>query len=80
MRYAINGDFEKIINLDSLTYSGNPKNLEGISHEKYEFIHGSINDARLVNSIIEDHEIDCIIHLAAESHVDRSIKSRPTIR
>ena len=75
VRYAINDDFEKIINLDSLTYSGNPKNLEGISHERYEFIHGSINDAGLVNSIIEDHEIDCIIHLAAESHVDRSIKS-----
>ena len=80
VRGAIERGFERVVNLDWLTYSGNPKNLEDIVDERYEFIHGSINDYELVSSIILEERIDSIIHLAAESHVDRSIKSvRPFI-
>jgi len=63
-----------IINLDLLTYSGNPMNLEGLSDTKrYFFVHGDICDAELVNSIFESHKIDTVVHFAAETHVDRSI-------
>ena len=66
----------KVVNLDSLTYSGQPMNLVDIeSNPRYHFVHGSINNKELVSSLIDEHEIDAIIHLAAESHVDRSINS-----
>lgn len=65
-----------IVNLDLLTYAGNPDNLiDLINLENYTFIHGSINDAALVNDILERYEIEGIINCAAESHVDRSIVS-----
>ncbi len=64
-----------IINLDKLTYAGNLENLKDVENRSnYEFIKGDICDTGLVESIIRDREIDGIIHLAAESHVDRSIK------
>jgi len=63
-----------IINLDKLTYAGNLMNLHQISSSKnYRFIKGDICDVRLVNKILDD--VDLIIHFAAESHVDRSIKT-----
>lgn len=63
-----------IINLDKLTYAGNIKNLIDIENEEnYKFIKGDICDEILVNSIFEQYNIDGVIHLAAESHVDRSI-------
>ena len=65
-----------IINLDLLTYSGNPMNLEGLTNTKrYSFVHGDICDVELVNSIFESHKIDTVVHFAAETHVDRSIKN-----
>ncbi len=65
-----------IINLDKLTYAGNLENLNDIKHFKnYKFIKGDIKDIDLINSIFEKYNIHSIIHLAAESHVDRSIEN-----
>ena len=66
---------EILVNLDALTYSGNPENLIDIDDSRYEFVHGSITDYGLVKSIILNKDIDVILNLAAESHVDRSISS-----
>lgn len=64
-----------IFNLDALTYAGSLKNLEQLPHpERHTFIQGDICDAHLVSDILQRHEIDTIIHFAAESHVDRSIQ------
>lgn len=63
-----------IINFDKLTYAGNLHNLadvDGSPH--YTFIQGDINDTALVLKTMQDHKVDGVIHLAAESHVDRSI-------
>jgi len=61
-----------IINLDLLTYAGNPENLKDIeSNPNYKFVHGDICDRKLVDSLMP--EIDLIVHFAAESHVERSI-------
>ena len=66
---------QKIINLDLLTYAGSLKNLESLPHpENYSFIKGDVVDQQLVESLLRDHQIDTIIHFAAESHVDRSLK------
>ena len=63
-----------IINLDSLTYAGNLENLKDIENaENYRFIKGDITDADFINALFEKEQFDGVIHLAAESHVDRSI-------
>jgi dTDP-glucose 4,6-dehydratase len=60
--------------LDALTYAGNKNNLQKpIATHALTFVHGNICDQALVESLLEKHEIDCIVHFAAESHVDRSI-------
>lgn len=67
-----------IVNLDKLTYAGNLENLSDIeSSSNYEFIKGDIVDADFINNIFEKYQFEGVIHLAAESHVDRSI-SNPT--
>ena len=64
-----------IVNLDKLTYAGNLANLKDIEHrDNYTFVKGDICDFNLVSSLMQEYHIDGIIHLAAESHVDRSIK------
>jgi dTDP-glucose 4,6-dehydratase len=64
-----------IINLDKLTYAGNLENLKDIEDSpNYRFIKGDICDTALIPKLLRDNKIDGIIHLAAESHVDRSIK------
>ena len=64
-----------IFNLDNLTYAGNLENLKDIEeYENYTFLKGDIVDARFVNKIFEKYQFDGVIHLAAESHVDRSIE------
>ena len=64
----------KIINLDALTYAGNLENLRDIENEpNYTFIKADITDAAAMDAIFKEHQPDGIIHLAAESHVDRSI-------
>ncbi|MBT94147.1 MAG: dTDP-glucose 4,6-dehydratase [Euryarchaeota archaeon] len=66
---------EIVVNIDALTYSGHPENLNDVEDERYTFVHGSINDYELVHNILNDKQINVILHLAAESHVDRSINS-----
>jgi dTDP-glucose 4,6-dehydratase len=69
-----NNPADKIINLDALTYAGNLKNLDDIAdNPNYQFVKGDICDIDLVNNLVK--EVDLIVHFAAESHVDRSIKS-----
>lgn len=64
----------RIVNLDKLTYAGNPANLSDVEQcPNYTFVKGDICDYDLVCRIIREHEIDGIVNLAAESHVDRSI-------
>ncbi len=64
-----------IYNLDALTYAGNLENLRDVEHEpNYRFLKGDICDIDAMRTIFADHRIDAVIHLAAESHVDRSIK------
>lgn len=66
----------KCVNLDLLTYAGNPDNLKEVEKDPhYTFVHGDICDEKLVEDLCHKHQIDTIIHLAAESHVDRSIHS-----
>ncbi|HNP24266.1 MAG TPA: dTDP-glucose 4,6-dehydratase [Panacibacter sp.] len=66
----------KIINLDALTYAGNLENLKDIEHApNYFFEKVNILDAAALETVFEKHEVSDVIHLAAESHVDRSISS-----
>jgi len=63
-----------IVNLDKLTYAGNLANLKDIEHlPNYRFVKGDITDAAFINQLFETEQPDAVIHLAAESHVDRSI-------
>ena len=63
-----------IYNLDKLTYAGNLENLKDIQDAgNYTFLHGCIMDEELIKKIFDDYQITHVIHLAAESHVDRSI-------
>ena len=63
-----------IYNLDALTYAGNLENLKDLeTRENYTFLHGDITDENYINSIFNTYKFDAVIHLAAESHVDRSI-------
>src|SRR5688572_11177631 len=64
----------RIVNLDKLTYAGNLENLKDIENKpNYTFEKGDIVDADFINSLFEKYQFDGVIHLAAESHVDRSI-------
>ncbi|MCF7559596.1 dTDP-glucose 4,6-dehydratase [Sabulilitoribacter multivorans] len=64
----------EIYNLDLLTYAGNLENLKDIENrENYHFFKGDINDCNYINELFKTHQFDAVIHLAAESHVDRSI-------
>lgn len=64
----------EIFNLDKLTYAGNLENLKDIeAASNYNFVKGDITDADFIQSLFEKHQFDSVIHLAAESHVDRSI-------
>ena len=63
-----------IYNLDLLTYAGNLENLKDIEHcSNYNFIKGDINNVEFIIDVFKTHKFDAVIHLAAESHVDRSI-------
>jgi dTDP-glucose 4,6-dehydratase len=63
-----------LVNLDKLTYAGNLRNLEPIAHKPgYTFVRGDIRDSALVTRLMEEHKPRAIVHLAAESHVDRSL-------
>ncbi|GAB4514648.1 dTDP-glucose 4,6-dehydratase [Allomuricauda sp.] len=67
-------DNYKVYNLDALTYAGNLENLKDVEDApNYQFIKGDITDSTFINELFSKHEFDGVIHLAAESHVDRSI-------
>jgi dTDP-glucose 4,6-dehydratase len=64
-----------LVNLDKLTYAGNLRNLEAVGTDRrYEFAHGDIGDRNLVRGLLERHQPSAVVHFAAESHVDRSIR------
>ncbi len=69
----------RIINVDKLTYAGNPENLEGLSdclsNHRYVFVKADICDQQALANIFDTYDIDAVCHFAAESHVDRSIVS-----
>lgn len=68
----------RIVNLDKLTYAGNLANLKDVENKpNYEFVKGDIVDSGFIQKLFEEKQFDGVIHLAAESHVDRSI-SNPT--
>jgi dTDP-glucose 4,6-dehydratase len=63
-----------VVNLDKLTYAGNPENLDSVAgNPEYRFVQGDICDAGLVERLVAEHRPRAIVHFAAESHVDRSI-------
>jgi len=65
---------QKVVVLDKLTYAGNPANLASLKDDpRYVFVQGDITDSDLVSNLLRTHGIETVIHLAAESHVDRSI-------
>jgi len=65
---------DRLVVLDSLTYAGNLANLEAATaHPGYRFVHGDIRDQERVEELLRTESLDTIVHLAAESHVDRSI-------
>jgi dTDP-glucose 4,6-dehydratase len=66
----------RVVNFDALTYAGNPYSLSDVAAaypDRYAFVHADICDAAAVAKALDDHSVDCIVHFAAESHVDRSI-------
>ena len=67
---------KKLVNLDALTYAGNPANLADLAKDpRYVFAHGDIGDTDLISRLLVEHQIDAVVNFAAESHVDRSIDS-----
>ncbi|OHU90687.1 MULTISPECIES: dTDP-glucose 4,6-dehydratase [Pseudoalteromonas] len=74
IRYLINETNHEVINLDKLTYAGNLESLEKVaSNERYNFEHVDVCDGIEVKRVLEHYRPNIIMHLAAESHVDRSI-------
>ncbi len=77
VRWALAADPDlRLVNVDALTYAGHLANLEGVADDygsRYTFIHANIRDADTMRRIFTEHEVDTVVHLAAESHVDRSI-------
>jgi dTDP-glucose 4,6-dehydratase len=71
-----NTPLRRLVNLDALTYAGNPANLADLAGDpRYVFAHGDIGDTALVGRLLAEHAIDAVVNFAAESHVDRSIDS-----
>ena len=77
VRHALAGeDGTRVVNLDKLTYAGNPATLADLEGDaRYTFVHGDIVDAKRVASLLAEHGVTAVVHFAAESHVDRSIES-----
>jgi dTDP-glucose 4,6-dehydratase len=66
----------RVVNLDKLTYAGNPSNLADVAaNPRYAFVHGDIGDEALVAGLLAQHQVGLVVNFAAESHVDRSIDS-----
>ena len=73
-KFIINYPNYSIFNLDSLSYAGNLENLKEVENQdNYTFIKGDITNRLFIDNLFNDYKFDSVIHLAAESHVDRSI-------
>ena len=71
-----NSSLTRLVNLDKLTYAGNPANLADLAGDpRYVFVRGDIGDETLAERLFADHAVDAVVNFAAESHVDRSIDS-----
>ncbi len=69
-------EIERVVNLDKLTYAGNPQNLAALAgDERHLLVEGDIGDPALLAQLYAEHDFDAVMHLAAESHVDRSIEA-----
>ena len=76
IRQLIDETDHDVVNLDKLTYAGNLTSLEDyVDHERYSFVQVDLNDPTALREIFQTHQPDAVMHLAAESHVDRSIDS-----
>src|SRR5690625_1728516 len=75
IRYLIRHTDDQVVNVDKLTYAGHLESLREISADpRYTFEHVDICDAQAMARVFRDHQPDAVMHLAAESHVDRSIE------
>lgn len=73
-RHYINETDHEVVNFDALTYAANPRSCRALeASPRYAFVHGDIRDAAAVDAALETHRPDGVMHLAAESHVDRAI-------
>ena len=76
VRHIINNTQDSVINLDKLTYAGNLDSIASVADsERYAFVQADICDRAALDKIFAEHQPDAVMHLAAESHVDRSIDS-----
>src|SRR5215211_1883013 len=76
VRLLIDSGYYRVVNLDALTYAANPSSLDDLNgNPNYEFVNGNITDRELVSSLFAKYHPAGVMHLAAESHVDRSIVS-----
>jgi dTDP-glucose 4,6-dehydratase len=75
IRYMLKNNSKiKLVNLDKLTYAGNLDSLADIvNNPNYVFVHGNIDDRKLVFDLLNKYNADIVVNFAAESHVDRSI-------
>lgn len=74
VRHIINNTQDSVVNVDKLTYAGNLESLADISSsDRYSFVQADICDKQALEKIFSEHQPDAVMHLAAESHVDRSI-------
>ena len=74
IRYLINETNNNVLNIDKLTYAGNLESLETVSNNpRYQFLHADICDKSAMTKAFQDFQPNIVMHLAAESHVDRSI-------
>ncbi len=75
VRHLLAATDDTIVNFDLLTYAGNLENLADCQDEpRYHFARGDIRDRQSVRAVLADHNIDAVVHFAAESHVDRSVE------
>ncbi len=66
---------DHVVNFDLLTYAGNLANLADVrEHPRYTFVRGDVTDRQAVAQVLQDHDIQSVVHFAAESHVDRSVE------
>ena len=79
VRFLIHETDARVVNLDALTYAASPENLSSVEgHERYCFEQADIRDAAALGEIFRRHRPSAVIHMAAETHVDRSIDAPET--